>query len=111
MRQPDLFRRPVSGKTLRDEALERFQDRERTWIKRARQRMHDLLVEHHRMGRLDHEVCSDDVWMLCPPPADCHPSVMGPVFRGGVFVKVGWRASKRPSAHARMISTYRLRSE
>jgi hypothetical protein len=31
---------------------------------------------------------------------------MGPVFHGGLFVRVGYRASKRPSAHARVISTY-----
>ena len=54
-------------------------------------------------------VCSDDVWLLCPPPADVHPSVMGPIFRGGLFVRVGYRASSRPSAHARVISTYRLK--
>jgi hypothetical protein len=54
-------------------------------------------------------VCSDDVWLLCPPPADVHPSVMGPVFRGGLFVQTGWKASMRPSAHARVIRTYRLK--
>jgi hypothetical protein len=109
MKQPDLFRTEPTGTALRDEALGRFEERERSWIRRARQRMVELILERRRAGHIDHDICSDDVWDLCPPPADCHPSVMGPVFRGGLFVKVGWRASKRPSAHARMVSTYRLK--
>ena len=109
MKQPDLFQQSKSGVELRDEALDRFSQRESHWIERARARMVELLLSNHRIGRIHHEVCSDDVWDLCPPPADCHPSVMGPIFRGGMFVAVGWRASKRPSAHARVIRTYKLK--
>jgi hypothetical protein len=103
--QPDLFRKGPTGEQLRDLALERFEVREAPWITRARITMVELL----RDGQLF--VCSDDVWRYCPPPADAHPSVMGTVFRQRAFVQSGWIASTRPSAHARVIRTYRLRGE
>ena len=103
--QHDLFRKEPSGEQLRDQALQRFEAEESNWMMRARAAMVALL----RDGQ--HEVSSDDVWRYCPPPADVHPSVMGPVFKGGLFVMTGWKASTRPSAHARVIRTYRLRSD
>lgn len=104
MKQPDLFRKPESGQAIKQRELERWQENESRWIARARAAMLELCLD--RNGQ---PVSSDDVWDLCPPPADCHPSVMGPVFRGGLFQKVGWKASKRPSAHARMISIYTIK--
>lgn len=109
MKQPDLFRKAPNGEQLRDEALEGFEQRESRWLARARARMVELVWERRKLFGGLANVSSDDVWKFCPPPADCHPSVMGPVFRGGLFVKVGYRASKRPSAHARMISIYILK--
>jgi hypothetical protein len=109
MRQPDLFRKTPTGQQLKAEALDSFEHHESNWMARARARMVALFEDRRELFGKYAEVSSDDVWDLCPPPADCHPSVMGPVFRGGLFVKTGWRASKRPSAHARMISTYRLK--
>lgn len=108
MKQPDLFRQPKSGAELRDEALGRFTLEERNWFVRARKRMVEL---YHERGGFERgaEVCSDDVWALCPPPADRHPSIMGPVFHGGMWIRTGYRASKRPSAHARVISVYTLK--
>ena len=105
MSQQDLFRKGPSGIDLRDQALNGFLCKEAFWFAKARQVMVALL----RDGQ--HEVSSDDVWRYCPPPADCHPSIMGPVFRGGLFVMTGWKASTRPSAHARVIRTYRLRGD
>jgi hypothetical protein len=101
--QTDLFRPGQTGEAIKRRELARFEEREASWISTARARMVELL----RDGQ--HEVSADDVWRYCPPPADCHPSVMGPVFRGGLFVQAGWKASTRPSAHARTIRTYRLR--
>ena len=108
MKQPDLFRKPDSGLVLKDRALRQFELRESNWMSRARARMAELWHERRRFNDLA-IVSSDDVWLLCPPPADVHPSVMGPVFRGGMFVQAGWQASSRPSAHARVIRTYRLK--
>jgi hypothetical protein len=98
-----MFRTPENGEQIKQRELARFEARESSWIERARSIMVELLL------RSDREVSSDDVWKHCPPPADCHPSVMGPIFRSGLFVATGWRASRRPSAHARVTRTYRLK--
>jgi hypothetical protein len=103
--QPDLFRKGPTGEQLRDAALQRFEQNEPRWLDRARAMLVALL------GDGQGEVSSDDVWRYCPPPADVHPSWMGTVFRQRAFVQSGWIASTRPSAHARVIRTYRLRGE
>lgn len=103
--QTDLFRKGPSGQQLKDRALKRFEELEQAWLATARVRMLELLQD----GAV--EVSADDVWRFCPPPADCHPSVMGPIFRCGLFRQAGWKASTRPSAHARTIRTYVLKEE
>ena len=108
-KQPDLFKRPATGVELRDEVLDRFKNEERSWIERARKRMIDHAMVQSALAGYPVEVCSDDVWDLCPPPVDRHPSIMGPVFHGGMWIRTGYRASKRPSAHARVISVYTLK--
>ena len=111
MSQQDLFRKGPSGAELRDHALKTFEAREKPWLERARARMVDHASVQSALAGYDFEVCSDDVWKFCPPPADAHPSVMGTVFKSSLFVMTGWKASTRPSAHARVIRTYRLRGE
>ena len=103
--QSDLFRKGPTGAELRDQALRKLEYHEQPWLGRARAAMVELLSDGMR------NVSSDDVWAYCPPPADAHPSVMGTVFKGGLFIMTGWRASTRPSAHARVIRTYRLRGD
>jgi len=105
MTQQDLFRTGASGEAEKRWHLERHERREADWMARARASMILLLQDGQ------HEVSSDDVWRYCPPPADVHPSVMGPIFRCRLFRTTGWKASTRPSAHARVIRTYRLRSD
>jgi len=104
--QQDLFRKGPTGEQLKHYHLKRLEEREGDWLQRARIMMFQLAQD-----RPDLEVSSDHVWQFCPPPADCHPSVMGPIFRDRRFVAVGWKASTRPSAHARVIRTYRLRGD
>ena len=103
--QTDLFRKGPSGTELRDHALRKYELQETVWLSRARLAMCNLLADGQ------HEVSSDDVWRYCPPPADAHPSCMGAIFKQSYFVTTGWRASTRPSAHARVIRTYRLKGE
>jgi hypothetical protein len=106
MSQRDLFwnDRP-DGATRRDRALKKFLDAEAPWIERARAAMVQMGLDGWQ------EFSSDDVWRFCPPPADCHPSVMGTIFKSSLFIMTGWKASTRPSAHARVIRTYRLRGD
>jgi hypothetical protein len=103
--QQDLFWKGRTGAELRDAALKKFLDTEAPWIERARA----ALLQLPRYGQ--EEFSSDDVWRVCPPPAAAHPSVMGSVFKSGLFIQTGWKASTRPSAHARVIRTYRLRRQ
>jgi hypothetical protein len=103
--QPDLFRKGPTGEQLRDAALQRFEQNEPRWLDRARAMLVALL------GDGQGEVSSDDVWRYCPPPADVHPSCMGAVFKDDRFCVTGWRASTRPSAHARVIRTYCLKGD
>ena len=104
--QQDLFWKGRTGAELRDHALTKFETREKPWIERARNFMVEMLQMYP-----DGTVCSDDVWRFCPPPTSAHPSVMGTVFKSGLFIQTGWKASTRPSAHARVIRTYRLRRQ
>ena len=103
--QADLFRKGPTGAELRDQALRKFEYHEQPWLGRARAAM----VELGSLCQTDFS--SDDVWKFCPPPADAHPSVMGTVFKCSLFIQTGWKASTRPSAHARTIRTYRLKGE
>lgn len=105
MSQQDLFRKGPSGEELKRQALQKFELHETVWLSRARLVMCNMLAES------DCEVSSDDVWRRCPPPADAHPSCMGAIFKQPYFVTTGWKASTRPSAHARVIRTYRLRRQ
>jgi hypothetical protein len=105
MTQHDLFWKGYTGEQLKKAALDKFELHETVWLSRARLAMCNLLSDGQR------EVSSDDVWRYCPPPADAHPSCMGSIFRQPCFITVGWIASTRPSAHARVIRTYRLRGD
>ena len=104
--QQDLFWKGRSGAELRDHALKKFEEREQSWLQRARARMVELLIDSP-----GYTVSSDNVWALCPPPVDAHPSCMGTIFKDRRFEAVGWVASTRPSAHARVIRTYVLRGD
>lgn len=58
------------------------------------------------------EVCADDVRALVPIPLGISPTFVGCVFRdladAGILRRDGYQNSKRPLAHARPISRWRL---
>jgi hypothetical protein len=58
------------------------------------------------------EICADDVRAIVTIPPDVSPKLMGVVFRdladAGILRRAGFRNSKRPAAHARPISIWRL---
>ena len=98
--QCDLF----GGREDRDDALRRLEEARKTWVERART-VADIYAR--QMG----EVCSDDIWAMCPPPVDVDPRVMGAVFAKGKWERVGYRQSKRRQCHARPIPIWRLKGE
>lgn len=96
---PDFF---ISGEELKKSAIERLKGNYPEYIEMAR-----AAAREH--GRHNETVCSDDVWAKCPPPGWAHVNVMGAIFKHDDFIHLGYRKSRRPSAHARVISYYKLR--
>ncbi len=73
-----------------------------TWMKAARGAARKAALEKGR-------VTIDDVRAVCPPPPDADPRIMGAVFAGGEFVRMGFEASSRAACHGRPIGVFQLR--
>lgn len=97
--QTDFFK---SGEELKKEAMERIAGNYPEYLKEAR-------AVAKAFARDYGSVSSDEVWARCPPPGWAHVNVMGAVFKDRDFIRLGYRPSKRPSAHARVIAYYKLR--
>jgi hypothetical protein len=103
--QRELFpqARGPSGEDIKRYQLGRWENRESRWYAYARAKAVEQLQAHPGST-----INSDWVWEHCPPPADSHPSIMGPIFRDPRFTHMGYTRSKRASAHARVIAYYVL---
>jgi len=55
------------------------------------------------------QVTIDDVRALCPPPDSADPRIMGAVFAGNRFERIGFIASQRDACHGRTIGVFKLR--
>ena len=74
------------------------------WIERARAAARAFAMTHG-------VVTSDDIWVICPPPPDADPRVMGAVFKPrSDWEKADYRPSWRRECHNRLITIWRLRS-
>ena len=54
-------------------------------------------------------VTSDDLREAMPIPAGVHHNAMGSVFRGGLFVRIGWRNSAQPRRHGNRVGIWQLK--
>ena len=72
------------------------------WIAQAR-------LAARRIACEEGAVTINDVREVCPPPEEADPRIMGAVFNGGEFVRVGFEVSSRRSCHGRMIGVFRLK--
>jgi hypothetical protein len=72
------------------------------WIARARDHA-------RRIARERGQVTINDVRMVCPPPEDADPRIMGAVFSRAEFVRVGFQVSYRKPCHGRHIGVFALR--
>ena len=84
----------VNGKQI---ALDLFEKTRAEWLKAARSARDEVLL-------CKGEVCADDIWRVCPPPAYADPRVMGAVFNG--LKCVGYRKSERKECHNRPIGVF-----
>ncbi len=73
------------------------------WIARARAHARRIAGERGR-------VTINDVRMVCPPPDDADPRIMGAVFSRAEFTRVGFQVSHRKSCHGRHIGVFALRA-
>ena len=93
---------PPTGKELRDEALERLEERRARWVAEAK----DIA---ERLARAHGTVTADDLRTAYPVPPEYDARVVGAVFKDKRFVKMGYRATSRATSHARPIAVFRLR--
>lgn len=98
----DLFS-AATARQRRDAGMDLAAGREnaQAWLLKARDCAYVMAV----MGR---EVSADDVLSWCPRPSDVHPNATGSIFRDKRFKLIGYRTSKKVSAHARRIGIYEL---
>ena len=95
----------AEGEARRDAALSRLRARRADLIR-------ECTAAALRVALDRGEVCADDVRAAVAIPADISPKFVGVVFRDladtGVLRCIGFRRSKRPAAHARPLSVWRL---
>jgi len=95
----------AEGEARRDAAFRLLRARRREIIRRCTAAAINVAFERA-------EVCADDVRALVPIPPDISPKLMGAVFADladeGIVRFVEYRKSRRPIAHARPLSVWRL---
>jgi len=97
--------RTSEGEARRDAALGLLRVRHESLIRK-------LTASALRIALTAGEVCSDDLREAVPIPIGISPKCVGPVFADlattGILQHVEYRKSRRPAAHARPISVWRI---
>lgn len=93
----DLF----EGIRLRDIGVGKVYLNNFEWVDEARKTAKELAVKQGI-------VSIDEVLSICPRPENVHPNSTGAIFREKIWVKVGFKQSEKPSAHARVVGIYKL---
>lgn len=100
-----VARRDDTGEGRRDAALAALTARRPKLVR-------DLQRAAVRLALRHWEVTADDLRAVVPIPDGVRPAVVGAAVRGlasaGVLVRVGYRNSKRPAAHARPVAVWRV---
>ena len=91
-----------AGRAMKRDALERFEIKAEDWLCRARDAAREICG---RKGA----VTSDDVLEIVGMPEGVHHNVIGAIFSKG-FVRVGFRRTRRPEGHARLIGVWKVKS-
>lgn len=78
-----------------------FEQHSGDWLSQAR-------ATARRIASRAGNVTIDEVRKECPPPKGKDPRVMGAVFAGKEWVRVGFRQSDRRECHGRPVSVFRL---
>ena len=91
----------VAGKAAKKDGLERFEVKAADWLGRAREAAREIC---RRKGTVTSEEGLEVVGM----PEGVHHNVIGAIFQKG-FVRVGFRRTRRPEGHARLIGVWRFK--
>ena len=94
----------AKGKAGRDIAMNTLEATRSDWLHTARYIARDIC---ERQGH----VCADDIHRRFPPPSGVDPRVMGAVFSGKGWVRLGYKQSERPACHARPIPIWGLQAD
>ena len=94
-----------TGNQLKDEALDSHEQTKAFYILSAR-------WGAVKIAKRKGFVTINEVRKHYPPPPDLHPSVMGAVLRGALFVHTGkYTRAQHPASHARMVGIYKLKEQ
>lgn len=92
----------LTGIALRDVGIQSVYSHNSAWVDRARAAAKSIAFERG-------SVCIDEVLEAEPRPPETHPNATGSIFRENCWVKIGYRPSSIPSAHARVVGIYKLK--
>lgn len=92
----------LTGIALRDIGIQSVYSNNSNWVDRARAAAKSIAFERG-------SVAIDDVLEAEPRPEEVHPNATGSIFREDCWIKVGYRPSSIPSAHARVVGIYKLK--
>ena len=90
------------GRERKREGVSRVTERGIVWLDEARAIAIRICRERGR-------VTADDILSEVGKPMDCHHNIIGAVFVGGLFRRIGNTQTKRPEGHARVIGVWVLR--
>ena len=90
-----------AGQAAKRDALERFEVKAEDWLTRAR-------CAARKICRRNGTVTSDDVLEVVGMPEGVHHNVIGAIFSKG-FIRAGFRRTRRPESHARLIGVWKLK--
>jgi hypothetical protein len=90
-----------AGQRAKRDGLDRVEATAQEWLADARREARHIC---YRVGT----VTTDDVLAKVGLPVGIHHNVIGAIFRTG-FERVGFRPTKRPEGHARLIGVWRMR--
>ena len=90
-----------AGRAMKRDALERFEIKAQDWLTQAREAAAAIC---RRKGT----ATSDDVLEAVGFPNGIHHNVIGAIFGKGC-VRVGFRRTRRPEGHARLIGVWKLK--
>lgn len=88
-----------AGTEAKKNALASFEVRAADWLALARKTARDICRDQGT-------VTSDDILGEIGMPEGLHHNVVGAIFASGEFIRVGFRRTRRPQGHARMIGVW-----